>query len=384
MNENVIIDKKDLMIMKLLHYFVTEEDYNPIILHGVNDEIWLENLNNPYKVVRIVNHYIHNNEQLSFDNFKVKQITNKLKSKTLSRKMKVLNIYLDLGEAVNLTSDSESESVVVKKITDLKNEHLISVFPDILTKTKYEEKGMELFAKITNDINNANKEKTKKLDKIFSIKKPIITYCIIALCILTFILMYIFGNGSSDNLTLIKFGANLDILTVGLGEYFRLITCSFLHIGIFHLLFNMYALYVIGSQAESFFGKIKYLIIYLFSAVSASLLSLMFSANVISAGASGAIFGLMGALLYFGYHYRIYLGNVIKSQIIPIIVINLLFGFLVSGVDNAAHIGGLIGGFLTAMVLGVPEHNDKSSRINGMILLLIYLAFVIYMVFIGG
>ena len=71
MNENVIIDKKDLMIMKLLHYFVTEEDYNPIILHGVNDEIWLENLNNPYKVVRIVNHYIHNNEQLSFDNFKV-------------------------------------------------------------------------------------------------------------------------------------------------------------------------------------------------------------------------------------------------------------------------------------------------------------------------
>ena len=196
--------------------------------------------------------------------------------------------------------------------------------------------------------------------------------------------MYIFGNGSSDNLTLIKFGANLDILTVGLGEYFRLITCSFLHIGIFHLLFNMYALYVIGSQAESFFGKIKYLIIYLFSAVSASLLSLMFSSNVISAGASGAIFGLMGALLYFGYHYRIYLGNVIKSQIIPIIVINLLFGFLVSGVDNAAHIGGLIGGFLMAMVLGVPEHNDKSSRINGMILLLIYLAFVIYMVFIGG
>lgn len=384
MNENVIIDKKDLMIMKLLHYFVTEEDYNPIILHGVNDEIWLENLNNPYKVVRIVNHYIHNNEQLSFDNFKVKQITNKLKSKTLSRKMKVLNIYLDLGESVNLTSDSESESVVVKKITDLKNEHLISVFPDILTKTKYEEKGMELFAKITNDINNANKEKTKKLDKIFSIKKPIITYCIIALCVLAFILMYIFGNGSSDNLTLIKFGANLDILTVGLGEYFRLITCSFLHIGIFHLLFNMYALYVIGSQAESFFGKIKYLIIYLFSAVSASLLSLMFSANVISAGASGAIFGLMGALLYFGYHYRIYLGNVIKSQIIPIIVINLLFGFLVSGVDNAAHIGGLIGGFLMAMVLGVPEHNDKSSRINGMILLLIYLVFVIYMVFIGG
>ena len=93
-----------------------------------------------------------------------------------------------------------------------------------------------------------------------------------------------------------------------------------------HLAFNNYALYIIGPQLESFYGKIKFLIIYLFSAIISTLLSMLFFGGV-SAGASGSIFGLLGALLYFGYHYRIYLGTVIKSQIIPLILINLLIGF---------------------------------------------------------
>ena len=117
------------------------------------------------------------------------------------------------------------------------------------------------------------------------------------------------------------------------------------------------------------------------SAISASTLSLIFNDNVISAGASGAIFGLLGALLYFGYYYRVYLGNVLKSQIVPIILINLVFGFVVSGVDNAAHIGGLIGGVLTSMALGAPDKNNKADRINGFIVLAIYFGFIIYMAF---
>ena len=192
--------------------------------------------------------------------------------------------------------------------------------------------------------------------------------------------MYILGNGSMDEGTLITFGANLGFLTKN-GEYFRLLTCAFLHIGIVHLLFNMYALYVIGPQVESFFGKFKFTLIYLLSAISASTLSLIFNDNVISAGASGAIFGLLGALLYFGYYYRVYLGNVLKSQIVPIILINLVFGFVVSGVDNAAHIGGLIGGVLTSMALGAPDKNNKADRINGFIVLAIYFGFIIYMAF---
>ncbi len=381
MNNEIVINKMDVLTMKLIHYFVTENNYNPIVLHGVTDEIWLENLDNPYKVVRIVMHYIHNDEQLSFDKFKVKQVVNKLKVKTLSRKMKVLNIYLDISPDVNLINDDKYEDVSLHKMSDLKKYSIMEVFPDIIDKTKHKENGLDLFAKITTEINDSNTSRAKKLDKIFSVKKPIITYGIIAICIFVFILMYIFGNGSNDITTLINFGANVDVLTISYHEYYRLFTCAFLHIGIIHLLINMYSLYVIGTQVENFFGKIKYIIIYIISAICASLFSLVFSHNTISAGASGAIFGLMGALLYFGYHYRIYLGNVLRSQIIPLIVTNLIIGFCLSGVDNAAHIGGLLGGLFTSMIVGVPEKKNKQDRINGIILLIIFIAFTLYMIF---
>ena len=88
----------------------------------------------------------------------------------------------------------------------------------------------------------------------------------------------------------------------------------------------MYSLYIIGSQMESFQGKLKYVVTYLFSLITASMLSALLNTGT-SVGASGAIFGLMGSMLVFGYYYRVYLGGVMKSQIIPLILVNLLIGF---------------------------------------------------------
>ena len=372
---------KDIIIFKLAHYFITEKNYNPIILHGVNDEIWLENLDEEYRVVRLVSHYIHNNEQMRFDKFKVNKIIKSIKRKTLSLKMDVLNIYTDIGDSVVLNDyDDNSLDVFVEKISDLKTNHLIEVFPDIVEKTKFKERGINLMLKITDDINKKNAKSNVEHIRTFERKKPIITYLIMAICVIVFISMYIFGNGSYDNLTLLNFGANLDTLTKS-GEFYRLVTCAFIHIGIFHLLFNMYALYIIGPQVESFYGKARYIFIYLVSAITGSMLSIAFNHNVISAGASGAIFGLLGCLLYFGYHYRIYLGNVIKSQILPIIVLNLILGFMLTGIDNFDHIGGLVGGILSTMAIGVPNKKNNTDRINGIILFAIYLIFCIYLAF---
>ena len=166
------------------------------------------------------------------------------------------------------------------------------------------------------------------------------------------------------------------------GQYYRLLTGIFLHGSIVHLLFNCYALYVLGGQIESFFGKFKYIIIYLFSGLTGSLLSITLSGNVGSIGASGAIFGLMGALLYFGYHYRVYLGNVIKSQIVPLILLNLAIGFISSGIDNWGHIGGLIGGIVITMALGVKEKSSNFEKINGWIICIIFLIFLMFMGFV--
>lgn len=375
------ITKNDEIVMKLLHYFITEKGYNPIVLHGAKDEIWLENLNSDYKIVRIVSNYIHNNEQFDFDLFKTKKIVKKIQKTTFSLNMNALSIFINLGENVNIKETYKNIDIVnLKEFDDIKQyKTVMEVFPDIIKKSKIKEKGMELFFKLTSEINKKNEQEGIKAEEIFKPKKPIITVSLIIINVIVFILMYIFGKGSQDAFTLIKFGAFQKELILG-GEYYRLITSAFLHIGIFHLLFNCYALYVIGRQLESFLGKIKFLIIYFVSALCGSLMSMIFPISI-SAGASGAIFGLLGSLLYFGYNYRVYLGTVLKSQIIPLILINLIFGFMVSGINNAAHIGGLIGGILITMSLGIKYKSKKSEQINGIVLLSIFLGFLIYMGF---
>ncbi len=371
--ENIKMTGKDVVVMNLVHYFITEKNYNPVVVRGVNDEIWLENMKSDYKLVRIVSHYIHNNEQLNYDYFRTKQISNKLKKKTLSFNMSVLNIYVDLGDNVNISNDDEHfMSVFINKMKDINNKYLLEIFPDIVEKTGHKEKGMELLFKITDDINKSNVKKNAMLDKLFSKKTPYITYIIMGIC---FIMFLITGMGN-DTGVLIEYGANLDVLVKN-GEYYRLLTSMFLHSGLLHLFFNMYALYIIGPQVESFFGKTKYLIIYLLSGISGSLLSVAFNVNTVSVGASGAIFGLFGALLYFGYNYRGYLGNVIKSQILPVVIINLIFGFISTGVDVAGHIGGLIGGIIVSSVLGSSD--EKGIDINRIIICLIYFVFIIYL-----
>ena len=374
--EDIVFKSDDLVVMSLINYFITEKNYNPMIIHGLNDEIWLENLNEDYKIVRIVSHHIHNKEQLDFDKFKLSRIVKQVKKKTLSFKVKVLSIYTDLEDDKILSNDD----IYINKEEDINNPKLTNVFPNIVEKTKVDENGLEYFIKVTDNINQKNESKSKIAEKIFSFKKPIVTYSLIFICILVFILMYVLGNGSTDNYTLLVFGANVDTLTKN-GDYYRLFTSMFLHIGILHLLCNMYSLYIIGKEVENVFGKVKYLIIYLLSGIAGSILSLAFNHNTICAGASGAIFGLLGALLYFGYYYRTYLGATLTRSIIPVIVLNLIIGFSSSGIDNAAHIGGLVGGIVTAMAVGVPDKSNNNNKINGIVLSLIYFIFIIYLSF---
>lgn len=372
--EQVKINNKDIIIMNLTHYFITEKNYNPVIVHGINDEIWLENMNSDYKIIRIVSKYIHNNEQLNFDKFRSKQITKKLKKKTFSFKMNVLNIYIDLGDNVtNINGEDEKDvSVSISKVSDISKSVMKEIFPDIVEKTRHEEKGMDFLFKITDDINESNERKNKTMEKIFSSKKPIVTYIIMALCLL----MFIISGMGVNALTLVKYGANVGEL-VKSGEVYRLISYMFLHAGIIHIFFNMYSLYVVGPRVEDFYGKWKFLLIYLFSGVSGGLLSVAMNGDVVSVGASGAIFGLFGALLYFGYNYRGYIGTIIRSQILPIVIYNLVIGFFISGIDMWGHVGGLIGGILASYMLGTIE--NKKYNFSNILVFIIYFGFLIYL-----
>lgn len=373
--EQIVINDKEVVVMNLVHYFVTEKNYNPVVVHGINDEIWLENMDYEYKIIRIVSRYIHNNEQLDFNKYRGRQIVKKLKMKTLSFKMKMLSIYTDYGDNVTNREDNNDKdtSIFINNINDIeKNPLVLEVFPDIVEKTQHDEKGIELLFKITDDINGTNERKNKKMEKIFSSKKPIVTWIIIALCIIMF---FVSGMGY-DTYTLIKYGANFSGL-VRNGELYRLVTYMFLHAGIVHIGLNMYSLYIVGPRVEDFFGKWKYALIYFISGICGGLLSIGVTPNVVSVGASAAIFGLFGALIYFGYNYRGYIGAMVRSQVVPIVIYNLFMGLFIPGIDMWGHVGGLIGGILTANMVGTIE--NKKYNISNIILLVVYMAFLIYL-----
>lgn len=372
--EEQTLNRKDRIAMKFLHYFITERNYSPVILQGAEDEIWLENLNEEYKIVRVVSNYIHNDEQLNFDLFKTGRIVRKIKQKTLTLRMKVLSIYTDLGDNVNKENLAKDNCMFIYDEEDLKKYNFIDkYYPDIKNKLKFSEQGLELFIKITNDINQKNKNNALEAEDVFKPKKPILTTILVLLNILIYVGFILFGDYQS-----IVNDFCVNGYYIRSGEYYRLLTGIFLHGDLFHLLFNCYALWVIGSQIESYMGRTKYLVIYLFSGLMGSLFSITFS-KIPSIGASGAIFGLLGSLLYFGYHYRVYLGTVIKSQIIPLILLNLLFGAVITGIDNFAHIGGLIGGILITTALGVKYKSTNFEKINGLIVTILFSAFMIYM-----
>ena len=377
MDEQIVLDEKNMITMKLLHYFITEKNYNPIILQGVDNEIWLENLDEDCKVIRIVSNYIHNDEQFDFDVFKTKRILKKIKKKTFSFRLNVMSIFLSMGDNIteDINADPNLMCINVKDEKDISKSKIIKeIFPDLSDKLKYSEEGVELFMKITGDINKHNKEDATRLEKVFKSKVPYITYFLIAVNCIFYFVPLILGQYQYVIDTLCVHGPSIRA-----GQYYRLLTGIVLHGSLMHLFFNCYSLYVIGSQIESFLGRFKYLIIYIFAGLTGSLLLITLSGGVASVGASGAIFGLMGALLYFGYYYRVYLGNVVKSQILPLIVLNLLFGFFAEGIDNAAHIGGLIGGIIITMALGVKDKSSTFEKVNGWIIAFIFLAFLSYM-----
>lgn len=372
--EQIVLNENDEIVMKLLYYFITKEGYSPIVLHGAKDEIWLEKLDGNYKIVRIVSNYIHNDEQLDFDLFKTKQIIKKIKKKTFSFNINTLSLFLNLGDNVHMDGREYNnvDCANIKKMNDLKKyQFIIDEFPTITKEMTMKEKGMELFLKITKDITNKNEQEAKKAEDVFTKRKPYITFILIAINAIIFVL----SNINVDILNKLFLAPNIE------GEYYRLITSVFTHYNAFHFLFNMYALYIVGPQIENFFGRIKYLIIYLGSGIIASLMSLTFLNGVGSLGASGAIFGLFGSLLYFGYHYRLYLGSILKSQLIPLIFFNLMIGFIIPGIDNAAHIGGLVGGITLSMAIGVKYKSSNIDRVNGIILSVILVAFLIYTAF---
>ncbi|GFI50687.1 rhomboid protease GluP [Lachnospiraceae bacterium] len=180
------------------------------------------------------------------------------------------------------------------------------------------------------------------------------TILLAAMNVIVFIVLTSRGM-TEDGAFLLEHGAMYVLNVTEQGEYYRLFTSMFLHFGFEHLMNNMVVLVLIGWNLEMEIGKVKYLIIYLISGLGGNLLSAWWEIQTadyaISAGASGAVFGLIGTLLYVAIRNHGRVGEISGRGIVFMIIVSLYYGFTSSGVDNMAHIGGLVTGFLLGVLL---------------------------------
>ena len=181
-------------------------------------------------------------------------------------------------------------------------------------------------------------------------RKPVVTWTLLAVNVLVWLIMEGAG-GSEDSEVLLDFGAMFGPLIAD-GEFWRLFTAMFLHVGLMHLLFNAFGLFIFGRVVERIYGPVLFTIIYVVAGLSGSVASYLLNSIVIGAGASGAIFGVLGALAAFLVATRDVQGEMGRqnlSGILVIAAINLFFGFATPGIDNWAHMGGFVGGFALGM-----------------------------------
>ena len=190
------------------------------------------------------------------------------------------------------------------------------------------------------------------------LKKEPVTAILIFINLIVFVLVEVTG-GSQNTMHMVKWGAAYTPYILEKGEYYRMFTCMFLHFGMEHLANNMLVLFVLGQRLEPILGKVRFLMIYILGGMGGSFLSLLMDLKsgdfTVSAGASGAVFAVMGAMIYVLLRNRGRVADLSARQILIMAVFSVYLGYASSGVDNAAHLGGMASGFVLAALLYHPR-----------------------------
>jgi rhomboid protease GluP len=191
---------------------------------------------------------------------------------------------------------------------------------------------------------------------------------------------------SLDSRTLLLFGAKFGPL-LGAGQWWRLVTAGFLHGGLMHILMNSWVLFDLGATVEEVYGASRMYVIYFISSVAGFYASALWKPMSPSVGASAALFGLLGAMVALGMRQRSSIGDAMRGTYIRWLVYMLIFSLLVPNIDMAAHVGGLAGGFGTAIMAGQPRYEgapiEKAWKVASWcaVLLTAYCFFRMYLVF---
>lgn len=370
---------------KIIHFLTIKCRYKLIYLSENQQEIWLESqesrINTP--IIRLLQINLDWSNWLSRDIERTALNAEKIRKTLRNRSLKVESIYItafppvdSFEHLVNRPFISTDKKVQINTMLLDQSVHTWEIaghkISDLNVIPEAEEERDSQIQSYQNDIFALIKQNEKEERQLLNFGKPLISYLFIGIQIILFFLME--GNGgSTNNQTLIKWGAKVNYLIAD-GEWWRLITPIFLHIGFLHLTMNSIALYYIGPLIERIFGNSRFIIIYLFAGFSGVFASYLLSPSL-SAGASGAIFGCFGALLYFAWQFPKLFFRVMGWNVIIIIIINLIFGFTIQGIDNAGHIGGLVGGFLATAIVHFPKKKSWKIQLGALLITLLLLGF---------
>jgi rhomboid protease GluP len=355
----------DVIFWRLAFFFVVDQEYTIARLSQDKREMWLENRSNKKaSLIRLKKQDLGWAAELGRDVERIVWNGEKIRKKMGIRKLSLVNVVVSQHSPVDeysryLKPVLSPKSGKTKATTLLFTEndldqslrHLESVISPVPERRDFDGAEDEAAAYERAVLSHEVKRKEEE-ERFFHYGKPFFTYVFTAINIILFIMMTLAG-GSTNTAVLLEFGAKFNPLILE-GEWWRFITPMFLHIGLLHLVMNSLALYYLGIAVEQIYGRLRFLWIYLFSGFTGSLLSFLLTPNL-AAGASGAIFGLFGALLYFGVTKPKLFFRTMGMNVLFVIGINLVFGFSVPGIDNAGHIGGLIGGFLATGIVHFPK-----------------------------
>lgn len=300
----------DVIFWRLAFFFVVEQEYTIARLSQDKREIWLENRSNKEAMlIRLKNQNLGWAAELGRDVKRIVWNGEHIRKKMGMRKLSLLNIVVSQHPPVD-EYESYLQPVLSPKGGKTKADTLLFTEKDLSQSLEQLELVLSPVPE-RRDFDGAEDEaaayersvlshevkRKEEEERFFHYGKPFFTYVFTAVNIILFIMMTLAG-GSTNTTVLLNFGAKFNPLILE-GEWWRFITPMFLHIGLLHLVMNSLALYYLGIAVEQIYGRLRFIWIYLFSGFTGSLLSFLLTPNL-AAGASGAIFGLFGALLYFG------------------------------------------------------------------------------------
>lgn len=373
--------REDFLFWNIVNLLMSTKKCRLITMTNDQNEVWLENeQNSQYPIVRLMRHDLNWANMLKNDLGRTAVNGENIRKQLFKKPISVLNVYVTQFKPV------DEHDFITKEIKNNKTT-ITSVLLDSLSLieglSNLEGKLSIPLVDLANmpeeieeeQVNNVKKQalsvammKRQEEQQVFSNGKPFFTKFFLIAQVIIFLLMELVGSSESTK-TLVEFGAKYNPFILE-GEWWRFLTPVFIHIGFLHLLMNSISLYFIGAEVEKIYGNMRFVLIYLISGFAGVLGSFVFNTSL-SAGASGAIFGCFGALLYFGLLHRKLFFRTMGINIIVLVLINLSFGFTMPGIDNAGHIGGLIGGFIAAAAVGLPKKMKPLFNILSALLLIV-------------